>query len=91
MFQQVQKEIDKRLKSSTASQIWSTLPLTGKKSEVRALATVVTAVHGNITLGVAVGRRCIADQSLGNRGCFSSHARTRSAVPGPANRNCPCQ
>ena len=34
-------------------------------SEIRALATVVTGVHGNIALGVAVEpQRCIADQLM---------------------------
>ena len=44
-----------------------TTPCDWKISEVRALATVVTAVHGDMTFGVAAGpRRCIADQILLN-------------------------
>ena len=56
----VQKELDKRQKKTTTSQIWTTLPLTG-----RSVQSAHAAVHGSITLGVAVGPwRCVADHLL---------------------------
>ena len=45
----------------------NTAPLDRKINDVRPLASVDTAVHGNITLGVAVGpRQCVTDQLLAN-------------------------
>ena len=57
--------------------------------EVQNVAKVSTVPEGSIALGVAVGpRQHIADQLLGQGGCHSSNARTRSAVPGLADRIC---
>ena len=58
-------------------------PFAENISEVRALATVVVAVHVNITLWVAVRpRRCIADELLSKmdvvRANSFSSARTRA-------------
>ena len=42
-----------------------TAPPEWKRNDVRPMASVSTAVHGNITLGIAVGpRQCVTDQLL---------------------------
>ena len=69
----VQKDVDKTNRSHLL-RLRSGQHFDWKISEVRALATVATAVHGNIILGVAVRpRRCIADQLLAKGAHHSSH------------------
>ena len=56
--------------TSVTFQIWTTLTQNGT-SHIRTLATVA-ALHGNTTLGMAVGPRgCVADQQTSSEQCTS--------------------
>ena len=66
------------------------VPLEWRIRDVQNIAKVSTATAGSITLGVAVGpRQYIADQLSAKAGAIRAIARTRPALPGPADGICP--
>ena len=59
-----QNETKRKQKSSTTSQTWTQLLLSGKSTTFD-ISLCTTAVHENVTLGLAVGpRQCVTDQLL---------------------------